>query len=66
MNLKEFAKKVKEMRKAQNDYFQLKKRGDITMMTVLRELLKRSNSLEKEVDVLVAEILAESTTQELF
>lgn len=66
MDIKEFAKKVKEMRTAQNDYFQLKKRGDIKMTAVCGELLKRSKSLEKEVDSLAAEILAGATTQDLF
>lgn len=66
MDLKEFAKKVKEMRTAQNDYFDLKKRGDIKMTAVTGELLKRSKSLEKEVDGMVAEILAGATPQQLF
>lgn len=66
MDLKTYVAKVKEMRIAHNDYFDLKKRGDIKMTAVSGELLKRSKSLEKEVDTMTAEILAGATPQQLF
>lgn len=63
MDIKEFAKKVQEMRKTQKDYFQARKQG---LQAVAGELLNRSKTLEREVDAVATAILAESTPQTMF
>jgi SMC interacting uncharacterized protein involved in chromosome segregation len=63
MDIKEFAQKVKEMRTAQSEYFKSRKAG---LQAVSNDWLNKSKKLEHEVDKLTGEILAGSTTQELF
>lgn len=63
MDIKEFAKKVNDMRTAQSEYFKSKKAG---LHSVSNDWLSKSKKLEHEVDKLVAEILAGSTPQKLF
>ncbi len=63
MDIKEFAKKVQEMRKAQTEYFKARKMG---LQTVSNQWLDTSKKLEKEVDVQATAILSGSTPQNLF
>lgn len=63
MDIKEFAKRVQEMRKAQKEYFAARKQG---LQAVANELLNRSKTLEREVDAAATAILAESTAQTMF
>lgn len=63
MDIKEFARKVQEMRKTQKDYFAARKEG---MQSVANELLNKSKTLEREVDAVAIEILATSTPQQMF
>jgi hypothetical protein len=63
MDVKQFALKVQEMRKAQKEFFSARKSG---MKTVSDMWLDRSRKLEREVDAAAAAILAPSTPQTIF
>jgi hypothetical protein len=62
MDAKEFAKKVQEMRKAQNEFFKARKLG---LQTVSNQWLDTSRKLEREVDAAAAAILSGATQQSL-
>lgn len=63
MDIKEFARKVQEMRKTQQAYFSARKQG---LQAVANDLLNKSKTLEREVDAAATAILAESTPQTMF
>lgn len=63
MDIKEFAKKVQEMRTAQKEFFVARKMG---LKTVSDNWLNKSKTLEREVDAAATAILAESTPQTMF
>lgn len=63
MDVKEFAKKVQEMRLAQGEYFKARKNG---MQTVATMWLDKCRKLEREVDAATTAILAPSTPQTMF
>jgi hypothetical protein len=63
MDIKEFAKKVQEMRAAQKQYFKARKMG---LQAIANDWLTTSKALEKEVDTMTTAILAESKPQSMF
>lgn len=63
MDVKEFAKLVQDMRKAQQEFFKARKMG---LQTVANQWLDTSKRKEREVDAAAAAILAESTPQTMF
>lgn len=63
MDVKEFAKKVQDMRKAQTEFFTARKMG---LKTVSDMWLQKSKTLEREVDAAASAILAGATEQKLF
>jgi hypothetical protein len=63
MDIKEFAKKVQDMRKAQKEFFKARKMG---LQTVSNQWLDASKKLEREVDAAATAILSGATEQSLF